>query len=366
MPKYLLAAGGTGGHIFPAIAVAKEILRQQPDSTVEFVGAEGGMETRLVQAADFALHTLWISGLYRQFTFNNLKRNSLLPFKLLYSHIQAKKLLKSYKPDWVIGFGGYASFAVVRAAIGKQNIRTAIMEQNAWPGLANRRLAPKVNKVFVGYDAAGKFLNSKETVVTGNPVRPEIGQISKEDARRTLGFSTEKPLLFVTGGSLGARTLNQALQHNLQLLSENGIQVLWQCGKYYIEDLKSLAEGNSYLQIVDFIPRMDCAYAAADLAICRAGALTLAELETARLPAILVPSPNVAGDHQTANAKHHCQDSSGVLITEAEVAKNLISKAVHLLQNKVDLYSMQLALQRRPVHNAARLLVNHLIHSANG
>jgi len=366
VPKRLLVTGGgTGGHIFPAVAIAKAFLAAFPEGEVLFVGAKGGMETRMVPAAGVPLKTLWISGLYRQKTLKNLWRNLQLPAKLLVSAVQARRLLKQYKPDWVVGTGGYAAFPLLRAAISQRGVLTAVQEQNAFPGLVNRQLGQQVDAILLGNAAASSYFPAARTFATGNPIRSEVveaaNRYTPQEAKAQLGFSPDKPLVFVTGGSLGARTLNQAVSAHLITLTEAGVQVLWQCGRLYEQALQEAHPTLPHtVQLKAFQDHMGLAYAAADWVVCRAGAITLSELKALNQPAILVPSPNVAGDHQTQNAKSLVGLGAGVLLPDDEAVKSLGPRLTALVLNEAPHKQVTQALQALPREGGAQAILDAL------
>jgi UDP-N-acetylglucosamine--N-acetylmuramyl-(pentapeptide) pyrophosphoryl-undecaprenol N-acetylglucosamine transferase len=334
----MISGGGTGGHIFPAIAIAQAIQARHPGCIITFVGAEGGMENRLVPAAGFKIEALWIGGLQRQLTWRNLQRNLKLPFMVLHSAWKARRLLRAYNPQMVIGVGGYASFPIVQAAVGQGRL-TALQEQNAFPGLVNRKLGHRVARVFLGNPDAAQHLPGAKCQYTGNPVRPALlkqGRVDAAIAKQELGFAHDKPLLLLTGGSLGARALNQAMAKALQTLTAAGIQVLWQCGNLYHKEYKELlpsltSSQQQAVQLVPFLQDMGAAYAAADLVVCRAGALTLSEMMALGQPAVLIPSPNVAGDHQTQNARSLANRHAAVLLPETQAVEHLADTLLPLL-----------------------------------
>lgn len=363
--KIILSGGGTGGHIFPALSVADEIRRRYPESEILFVGALGKMEMTVVPKHGYRIEGLPIEGLYRQLTWRNVVRNLQLPFKIVRSVLKANRLLREFKPDVVVGTGGFASAAIGRRAIAA-GIPVAICEQNAFPGLTNRSMARGAKRILLGNDDARKhFLaagaNNGQILFTGNPIR----QFSAvPDAKQKLGFEANTPLLLVTGGSLGARTLNNSLEAGLDELLASGVQVLWQCGKLYHEALtqRTAAKlaGQSRIRIVPFIDDMNAAFAAADLVVSRAGASTISEMIALDKPSILVPSPNVAEDHQTKNALSLTREGAAVLVTDADAPKMLIPQALNLLKDRAAIATVVTALQRLPKPNSASLIVDEV------
>lgn len=331
--KVILSGGGTGGHIFPAVAIANEIKRRVPDAECLFVGAEGRMEMEKVPAAGYKIVGLWISGLQRKLTLSNLS----FPFKVLSSLIRAKKILKEFQPDIVIGTGGYASGPMLRAASSK-GIPTLIHESNSYPGITNRILAKKVSRICVGYEGMEKYFPKQKLVYTGNPVRQDIADIGMKrvEGLRTFGYSGEKKIVLVVGGSLGARGINEAVGASLGMLAENDIELLWQTGKLYFEKAKqqtaSFAAQN--IRATDFITKMDLAYAIADVVISRAGAGAVSELCIIKKPSILVPLPTAAEDHQTQNAMSLVNRDAAILVKDADAKARLVVEAVALVKDE--------------------------------
>ena len=331
--KFLFAAGGTGGHINPALAVAGEIREKYPDAEILFVGTKEKMESRLVPAAGFDFASIDISGFYRQLTFENIKRNIGTIFKLLRASSQAKKIIKSFKPDVVIGFGGYVSGPVLRMA-AKMGIPTAIHEQNAFPGITNKALAKKVDRVMLTSSAAEKYLKPKNPVtVTGLPVRGEMLRADRDISRAMLGIKDEQLLVLSMGGSLGAEAINKAM---VELISENHtdkkLYFLHAMGQYGLWVPKKLKEKGvdtetaDNVEIREYIKDMDVCMSAADLVICRAGASSLSELQALGKASILIPSPNVAENHQYHNAMALVEKDAARLIEEKNLTKEAMAE----------------------------------------
>ena len=322
LKKLIISGGGTGGHIFPAVAIANKVKEKYPEAEILFVGAEGKMEMEKVPKAGYEIVGLPIRGLQRKLTLKNLS----VPFKLLASLSKAKKIIKNFQPDIAVGVGGYASAATLRVA-SKQKIPTLIQEQNSYPGITNKWLSKRARTICVAYDNLERFFPKEKIVKTGNPVRSEVVQIEgkKEEAFKHFGLDPVKKTVLVIGGSLGARTLNDSFKKDIQQLLEKDVQVIWQCGKFYFESLKleveKLSSQNIYLS--DFIYKMDLAYAAADLVVSRAGALSVSELCLVGKPTILVPSPNVSEDHQTKNAMALVDNRAAVLVKDIEAREKL-------------------------------------------
>ena len=292
--KFILSGGGTGGHIYPAIAIANELKARFPDAEFLFVGAKDKMEMQKVPQAGYNIKGLWISGLQRRLTFDN----ALFPIKLLSSLLKSRTIIKQFKPDVVIGTGGFASGPLLQAAT-IAGIPTVIQEQNSFPGITNKLLSKKANKICVAYENLERFFPKEKMILTGNPVRQDLIDIEskREEAIQYFNLDSNKKTLLVLGGSLGARRVNQLIEKELANMLSQNVQVIWQCGKLYLEDYKKYNSAN--VQVVAFIERMDLVYAAADIVISRAGASSVSELCIVGKPVIFIPSPNVAEDHQT-------------------------------------------------------------------
>lgn len=330
--RVIIAGGGTGGHVFPAIAIALAIKKKVYNAQILFVGAKGRMEMKKVPAAGFHIIGLNISGLQRRLTWKNLQ----VPFKLLDSMVRAKNIVKRFKPDVVIGVGGYASGPIVRAA-AKKGIPILIQEQNSFPGLTNRILGKKADKICVAYEGMERFFDKSKIFLTGNPVRQDIVSLEGkyEEAMTFFGFTPKHPVLFVTGGSLGALTINESIAHHLKLFVEQDIQVIWQTGTTFFQKAIELAKGfEQQAYIKPFIDRMDLAYAACDLVVSRAGAIAVSEICTVQKPAILIPSPNVAEDHQTKNALALVNHHAAVLIEDGKAREKLGPAVVDLIHDE--------------------------------
>lgn len=330
--KVIIAGGGTGGHIFPAIAIANALKKIQPDIDILFVGAAGKMEMEKVPQAGYPIKGLEIAGFNR----SNIFKNILLPFKIWKSLRQAKSILAEFKPDAVVGVGGYASFPMLRRA-QKNGIPTLIQEQNSFAGKTNKILGQKAKKICVAYDGMDKFFPADKIVFTGNPVRNNITQsaVSKEDALQHFGLSSQKQTIFAVGGSLGAKAINEALQPLLPTLVQKDLQLIWQTGKPFYETAKAAAAPYaSHIKVHEFINVMDFAYKAADVVLSRAGALAIAELCVVKKPVIFVPYPFAAEDHQTSNAMNLVNKDAGLMIKNDEVGAQLSNVLFSLLQNR--------------------------------
>jgi UDP-N-acetylglucosamine--N-acetylmuramyl-(pentapeptide) pyrophosphoryl-undecaprenol N-acetylglucosamine transferase len=349
--KVVISGGGTGGHIFPAIAIANQIKLKHPKAEILFIGAEGRMEMEKVPAAGYAIEGLWISGFQRRFSLSNL----LLPFKIMASLIKARRILKKFDPDVVIGVGGYASGPTLKVAT-QLGIPTVIQEQNSFPGKTNKILAPNVNAICVAYEGLEKYFPKSKLVLTGNPVRKDVVDIAgkRKAALDFFGLTEEQPVVFVVGGSLGARCLNESVKNNLDKIAEAGIQVIWQCGKNNFETLQSDLKEKLPKGIVmkDFISRMDFAYAAADVIVSRAGAMAVSELCLIGKPTILVPSPYVAEDHQTKNAMSLVDKGAAVLVKEVDTLEDLIPEILGLLKDETRMQELGEKIQTLAVLNS--------------
>ena len=313
--KFILSGGGTGGHIYPAIAIANELKKRFPEAEFLFVGAKDKMEMQKVPQAGYAIKGLWIAGLQRKLTL----QNALFPIKLLSSLWESRKILKSFKPDVVIGTGGFASGPLLNVA-NSLNIPTLIQEQNSYPGITNKLLSKKAAKICVAYENLERFFPKEKMILTGNPVRQDLIDVSskREEAITFFKLDPKKKTLLVLGGSLGARRINQLIEKELDFLLSQNIQIIWQCGKLYLNDYSKYNEKDN-VQVVAFIDRMDLVYAAADVVISRSGASSVSELCIVGKPTIFIPSPNVAEDHQTKNAKAISDKNGAILIRESEL-----------------------------------------------
>ena len=312
--KFILSGGGTGGHIYPAIAIANELKARFPDAEFLFVGAKDKMEMQKVPQAGYNIKGLWISGLQRRLTFDN----ALFPIKLLSSLLKSRTIIKQFKPDVVIGTGGFASGPLLQAA-AIAGIPTVIQEQNSFPGITNKLLSKKANKICVAYENLERFFPKEKMILTGNPVRQDLIDIEskREEAIQYFNLDSNKKTLLVLGGSLGARRVNQLIEKELPNMLSQNVQVIWQCGKLYLEDYKKYNSAN--VQVVAFIERMDLVYAAADIVISRAGASSVSELCIVGKPVIFIPSPNVAEDHQTKNAQAIVDKKGALMLKESEL-----------------------------------------------
>ena len=313
--KFILSGGGTGGHIYPAIAIANELKLRFPDAEFLFVGAKDKMEMQKVPQAGYEIEGLWIAGLQRKLTLQNL----LFPLKVTSSLLTSRKIIKAFNPDVVIGTGGFASGPLLQMA-NMMKIPTVIQEQNSYPGITNKLLSKKADAICVAYENLERFFPKDKIVFTGNPVRQDLLEIDskRKEAIKYFNLNPNKKTLLVLGGSLGARRLNQLIEKEIYNLVSKDIQIIWQCGKLYYHDYNHFSDGQ-LVQVVSFIDRMDLVYAAADFVISRAGASSVSELCLVGKPVIFIPSPNVAEDHQTKNAKAIVDKNGAILIKENEL-----------------------------------------------
>jgi UDP-N-acetylglucosamine--N-acetylmuramyl-(pentapeptide) pyrophosphoryl-undecaprenol N-acetylglucosamine transferase len=357
--RILITGGGTGGHVFPAIAIADALKRQLADAEFLFVGANGKMEMERVPKAGYAIEGLNIAGFQRSFSLKNLA----FPYKLLSSLMKARSILRRFRPDVVIGTGGYASGPVMRSA-QKMGIPTIIQEQNSYAGVTNKLLAKGAAAVCVAYDHMEQFFPAENIIFTGNPVRQDIVQLTgkREEAIAWYGLDPNKKTIAIIGGSLGARTLNNAVRDNMALLAgANEVQLIWQCGRFYEYDYKDSEVAQlPNVHLRTFIDRMDLLYAAADVIISRAGALSISELCLVGKPVILVPSPNVAEDHQTKNAMAYVQAGAAVLLKDAEAVGKLKAAVDGLFSQSEKAQEMGNNLKKLAKPNAATEIVSAL------
>ncbi|TDI75940.1 MAG: undecaprenyldiphospho-muramoylpentapeptide beta-N-acetylglucosaminyltransferase [Bacteroidetes bacterium] len=315
--KFIISGGGTGGHIYPAIAIADELKSRYPNSEFLFVGAKDRMEMEKVPRAGYEIEGLWISGLKRSLNIKNL----MFPFKLISSMIKSRSIVKKFKPDVAIGTGGYASAPLLRVA-SKREIPCLIQEQNSHAGITNKWLSNKVKRICTAYEGMERFFPAEKIVITGNPVRQDLLDISNKrgEAQTFFKLEKDKKTLLVLGGSLGAKKINVLIDNSLDYFREKGIQLIWQCGKYYEGIYRQRTNEN--IQVYAFLHRMDLAYAAADFIISRAGALSVSELCLVGKPVVFIPSPNVAEDHQTKNALSISEKNAAILLREGVAEQN--------------------------------------------
>ena len=355
--RIIISGGGTGGHVFPAIAIANALKKREPATKVLFVGAKDKMEMEKVPAAGYPIEGLWISGFNRKMSLSNLS----FPFKVIASMFKSWRILSRFKPDAAVGVGGYASGPLVWTA-ATRGIPTLIQEQNSYAGITNKVLSKKVDKICVAYANTDRFFPKEKMVITGNPLRagitkPEVG---KNEALRHFGLKPGLKTLFVTGGSLGARGINEGIFANLKKFEANNIQVLWQTGKIYFDEFtQRLGNKHPNVKLLAFIDRMDMAFAAADVIVSRAGGI-ISELCIIGKPVVLMPSPNVAEDHQTANAMSLVNENAALMVRDNEAADKLYDAVAELFdENKAAQMSQNIKKLAKP--NAANDIANEII-----
>jgi UDP-N-acetylglucosamine--N-acetylmuramyl-(pentapeptide) pyrophosphoryl-undecaprenol N-acetylglucosamine transferase len=361
--RIIIAGGGTGGHIFPAVAIANALQRLNPGVQLLFVGAKGKMEMEKVPQEGFEIRGLDIAGLNR----SNMLKNILLPFKIFRAHLQAKAVLNEFQPDAVVGVGGYASFPVLNAAQG-MGIPTLIQEQNSYAGKSNKILGKKAKAVCVAYEQMDKFFPKEKIMMTGNPVRAVIANahISRQEAHATFNLDERKRTILVVGGSLGAKSINEAIDAHLDTLLKEDVQIIWQTGKpYYQQALARAANMTKNVRVFDFIRIMDHAYAAADVVISRAGALSIAELCIAARPVIFVPYPFAAEDHQTTNAMALVSHNAAMMIKNSDVKEELIGKLEKILNNESLQDLMTENLKKMAIKDADERIAKKILEIAN-
>ena len=336
--RVIISGGGTGGHIYPAIAIANALRAVRPDTKILFVGARGRMEMQKVPEAGYRIEALWISGLQRKLTTDNLA----FPLKVASSVVKSFRILAKFRPDVAVGVGGFASGPLLYAASLKK-IPALLQEQNSYAGLTNKMLANQVQKICVAHHGMERFFPKDKLVFTGNPIRHDIVTLAAEgvDHRRAegleyFGLSADQPTLLVVGGSLGARTLNESVLAGVEKLTAQGVQVIWQSGKTAYQAMKkhlATIDHRPGIQLREFLTRMDLAYAVADVVVSRAGALAISELALVRKPVIFVPSPNVAEDHQRKNAEALVKEDAALMVLDPDAPRHLIDQAIALLND---------------------------------
>ncbi|HTY57361.1 MAG TPA: undecaprenyldiphospho-muramoylpentapeptide beta-N-acetylglucosaminyltransferase [Bacteroidota bacterium] len=353
--RLLFAGGGTGGHLYPALAIADELRRRHPDAVIDFVGTEGKIESKVVPAKGYPFSTIWISGFRRRLS----PETVLFPLKVVVALVQSAVLVVRKNPDVVIGTGGYVCGPVVAAAqmLGR---RTMLQEQNSIPGATTRMLAPRADEVHVAFECTGEYLKRRDNVrLTGNPVREQIGTVSRSDGARYFGLDARKTTLLVFGGSRGASTINAAFAPLARDLAGREVQIIWQTGEEGMHTLQgAFTDAARRIRLYPFIEQMEYAYAAADLAVCRSGASSLAELTRAGVPAILIPYPHAAADHQTENAKAMVESGAALRIADADAAALLPAALGGLIHDAERLRSMGNAARRLGKPGSAGVLAD--------
>ncbi len=354
--RFIISGGGTGGHIYPAISIANELKAQFPDAEFLFVGAKDKMEMQKVPLAGYKIEGLWISGIHRKITLHN----AMFPIKLMSSLFKSYSILTRFRPDVVVGTGGFASGAVLKVA-SMLKIPTVIQEQNSFPGITNKLLAKKANSICVAYENLERFFPKDKMHLTGNPVRQDLMEVAskKEEAISHFNLDANKKTLLILGGSLGARRLNQLIEKDLDFLLGLGFQIIWQCGKHYLIDYAKHSEKEN-VQVTAFIDRMDLVYAAADIVISRSGASSVSELCIVGKPVIFIPSPNVSEDHQTKNAKAIVDKGGAVMIKESDLESefNLVFEA--LVKDKGKQESLIENIKKLALPNATKDIVEEI------
>lgn len=359
-PRLIVSGGGTGGHIFPAIAIADAFKRRHPDAEILFVGAKGKMEMERVPKAGYPIEGLWISGFKRELSLDNLS----FPFKLISSLCKAKKILKKFKPDMVVGVGGFASGPIMRKAT-KLHIPVVIQEQNSFPGVTNKIVAPKAARICVAYENMEKWFPKDKIVLTGNPLRNNVVSTEgkHDEGARFFGLDPQKPIILLVGGSQGALGINKGISAKLAVFKDVDYQMIWQTGKFYVEqaqkEVDELGLGERVKPVV-FIDRMDLAYASADVVISRAGAMSISELSLVGKAVVFVPLPTAAEDHQTKNAMSLVEKDAAMIVKNDETSEKLIPTVFELLNDKEKICKMQENIAKFARPNAAEDIVNEL------
>lgn len=356
----IISGGGTGGHIFPALSIANAIKAIRPDAEILFVGAEGRMEMQRVPAAGYKIIGLPVAGFDRK----NLLKNFSVIIKLIRSQMMARKIIKDFNPHVAVGVGGYASGPTLKMA-GAMGIPTLIQEQNSYAGVTNKLLAAKAEKICVAYPGMERFFDKNKIIMTGNPVRQGLldCKMSKEEAIKSFGLDPNKKTILIVGGSLGARTLNNCVMHALNDIKQSGVQFIWQTGKFYIEEARkcySNAGSPEMLHTTDFMSDMNAAYTAADLVVSRAGAGSISEFCLLGKPVILVPSPNVAEDHQTKNAMALVDKDAAIYIKDSEAEEKLIKTAIELAGDEAKLEALSTNIKKLAFHNSADIIAQEV------
>ncbi len=358
--KVLIGGGGTGGHVFPAIAIAQALRKIDPQIDILFVGAKDKIEMEKVPAAGFKIIGLPAAGFQRKKFFRNLS----LPFKLASCMMQSRRIIKDFKPDIAVGVGGYASGPILRAA-ANQGVPIVLQEQNSHAGVTNQILAKKAKRIFTAYDGMEKYFEKEKISFAGNPVRADIADIkaSRDEALEYFGLSGDKPVVFSVGGSLGAGTINKSLMAHLDDFENAGIQLVWQTGKYYYDNIMSALEGKKYNNVhpMAFVKRMDLAYKAADVVVSRSGALSVSELCLAAKPVIFIPSPNVAEDHQTKNAMALVNKGAAAIVTDAEAAEKLFDEVSSLVADSNRRAEYSANISKLAVKDSADLIAKEIM-----
>ena len=364
--RVIISGGGTGGHIFPAVSIAKKLKEVNPETEILFVGAEGKMEMEKVPREGFRIVGLPIVGLQRQLNLKNIINDVQVPFRFVGSIAKARKIIKEFKPQIAVGVGGYASAPLLMAAT-RMKIPALIQEQNGFAGLTNKMLGNKVQSICVAYEGMERFFPADKIIMSGNPIRPEMhpyGAAEREEGLKMYGFDPSKKHILIVGGSLGSGTLNRAMKAWIEAgcPGGEGVEVLWQCGKYYKSGIDAFMEGRDLpgIQYSDFISRMDLAYAMADVIISRSGASSVSEICATAKAAVFVPSPNVAEDHQTHNAMALVRKDAALIVKDADAAKDLMNTALALVRDPERIAVLESNALAMALPDAAKTIVDEI------
>ncbi len=356
--NFIMAGGGTGGHIFPAVAIANAIKKLQPNANILFVGAKGKMEMEKVPQAGYKIEGLDIAGFNR----SSLIKNIGLPFKLVKSFLQVRSIFKKFKPEAVIGVGGYSSFPVLRFA-QSQGIKTFIHESNSFAGKSNMMLGKKATRIFVAIDGMEKFFPADKISISGNPVRASItnSNISRDEAIKFFGLDPAKKTVLSVGGSLGAKGINEALDKHIEEFGNNNFQLIWQTGKPYAERAKQVCAGKQNIWVNDFITQMEYAYAAADVIISRSGAMSVSEICVIKKPVVFVPFPFAAEDHQTVNAKKLVDRNAAMMVKDSEASEKLVPAIIELAKDEQKQNELKQNISKLAVTNADDIIAKEIL-----
>ncbi|NWG28219.1 MAG: undecaprenyldiphospho-muramoylpentapeptide beta-N-acetylglucosaminyltransferase [Ignavibacteriaceae bacterium] len=356
--RFLFAGGGTGGHLFPAVAVAEQIKEIKPEADILFIGTKDRIEGGVVPKLGFKFKSIWIKGFSRKINFENL----LFPVKLIVSMIQSLIINMSFKPKVAIGSGGYVAGPAIWAA-SVMGAKIILIEQNSYPGVTTRLLERYANEIHLSFQESKKYLRREKIhYITGNPVRKNLGRMEKTEALKKFELTDEKKTLLVLGGSLGAKTINEAMAENINVLEQKGFQIIWQTGKNYFEQFKMM--NSELVKVYDFIDDMNAAYSACDLLLARAGATTIAELLNLGIPALLVPSPNVAENHQYHNAKSLSDNRAAIMIDDKDLKKELLKNVLDLLNSEKSLSELRKNALAMAKSDAAKVIAQNAIKFA--
>ena len=360
--RVIVSGGGTGGHIFPAVSIANAIKAMRPDAKILFVGANGRMEMERVPAAGYEIKGLPVRGLIRPLW---SPKNISVMLDFIKSRSMVKSIIREFRPQVAVGVGGYASAPTLNAAYA-MGIPCLIQEQNSYAGVTNKSLAKKAEKICVAYDGMERFFPADRIMKTGNPVRQALldNTMSKEEACKAMGLDPEKPIILVIGGSLGARTVNDSIAGGIERFDNAGIQVVWQTGKYYAKECERKAEGSKFVKAQAFISDMATAYRAADIVISRAGASSISELCLLGKASILVPSPNVAEDHQTKTARALSDKNAAIFVADKDARAQLVDEAIKLVSDKARIASLETEVKKLAYHNSAEVIAKEVIKLA--